>query len=277
MAVPARRLLPVRIDRSAVAAPPIRLPAAVPVRVAAPGLVRVGGATRTVRFGLGQQVLLTLMLLGVLVGIVGSGTFASFNSLTKNSATITSGVLVLGDKLNAGTECFSAGGATVTAANTTACSGVWNITTQLPGVAITPLDMTIRNAGNIAASKLEIYPSATCADSTNGTGYNGGGSLCGQIQLQIQQYTDNTFTTPKTSSCLYGTASGTTPFACVADATKTLGNFGSTVSSGSPINTGALSAGGSDYFQIVAILPGTSGDGFQGRRADLTFTWELFQ
>jgi hypothetical protein len=293
--IPGRRLVPVRIDRGASAAVPPRQVTAVPVRVAAPAASRPHARGQ---FGLGQQVLVSLMVLATVVGLVGSGTFASFNAATKNTAGITSGVLLLGDKVNAGSECFSAGGTApsnpqiVSSSNTTTCSGLWSITTQTPGTAITPLKMTVRNAGNLSATSLEIFAAATCADSTNGTGYNGGGSLCGQVQLEIEQYTDNTFGTP--SHCWYGSTSGgaclaeanKTPAGCnvstctgypFSDSTKTLANFGSAVTSGAPINTGSLAAAGSAYFLVFASLPGTSGDTFQGRRADLTFAWELLQ
>jgi len=62
-----------------------------------------------------------------------------------------------------------------------------------------------------------------------------------------------------------------------ADATSTLTNFGTTVTSGSPINVGAVNSGASTYFLVFASLPGSSGDSFQGRRADLTFTWLMVQ
>src|SRR5579859_5615561 len=133
--LPGRRLVPVRLDRSATAVASPRQAAAIPVRVAAPA---VRSARRSGSFGLAQQVLLSLMVVGVVVGMVGSGTFASFNALTNNAATITSGVLVLGDNVNAGSECFSAGGSapsnpqTVSSTNQTACTGVWSITTQTP-------------------------------------------------------------------------------------------------------------------------------------------------
>lgn len=294
---PARKLVPVRLGPATALPLPVRQPAAIPVRVAAPALpaARSGAGGR---LGFGHQVLISLMVVGVVVGMVGSGTFASFNAVTRNAATITSGVLVLGDKVNAGSECFSAGGTapsnpqTVGAANQTACTGVWSITTQTPGTAITPLKMTIRNAGNLSASALDLYAQAACADSTNGSGYNGGGSLCGQIQLEVEQYTDNTFGTP--SRCWYGSTSAgaclaeanKVPAGCnistctsypFSDATRTLSNFGGTVTSGAPINTGALASGGSAYFLVFANLPGTSGDSFQGRRADLTFTWQVLQ
>jgi predicted ribosomally synthesized peptide with SipW-like signal peptide len=291
-----RRLVPVRIDRSSVAAAPARSVAAIPVRVAA--ATAPAAQPNHGRFGIGEQVLISLMVIATVVGLVGSGTFASFNAVTKNTASITAGTLLLGDTVNSGSECFSAGGTapsnpqTVSSANTTTCTGVWSITTQTPGTAITPLKMTIRNAGNISASALELFAQAACADSTSGSGFNGGGSLCGQVQLEVEQYTDNTFGTP--SHCWYGTTSGgaclaeanKVPAGCnvstctsypFSDATKTLTNFGSTVTSAAPINSGALSAGGSAYFLIFANLPGTSGDTFQGRRADLTFTWELLQ
>jgi len=291
-----RKLVPARLGGTSPALP-LRKPAAIPVRIAAPALPssRPG---RGGNLGLGHRVLISLMVVGVIVGMVGSGTFASFNALTKNTASITAGALVLGDTLNAGSECFSAGGTapsnpqTVSSGNSTACAGVWSITTQTPGTAITPLQMTIRNAGNLSASALDLHAQAACADSTNGSGYNGGGSLCAQIQLEIEQYTDGTFGTP--SHCWYGSASAgvclaeanKTPGGCTvatcsypfSDATHTLSNFGSTVTSAAPINTGALAAGGGKaYFLVFANLPSTSGDSFQGRRADLTFTWEILQ
>ncbi|HVD00306.1 MAG TPA: SipW-dependent-type signal peptide-containing protein [Candidatus Dormibacteraeota bacterium] len=293
-----RRLVPIRLGGAAAPPLPVRQAAAVPIRVVAPELPDTR-RTAPGRLGLGQQVLISLMVVGVVIGMVGSGTFASFNAVTKNTVAITSGDLVLSDKVNAGSECFSAGGVapsnpqTVTAANSGGCTGVWGITTQTPGTAIAPLQMTIRNAGNLTASALDIYAQAACADSNNGAGYHGGGSLCGQVQLEIEQYTDSTFGTP--SHCWYGSTSGSlclaeankTPGGCnvstcttypFSDATHTLSNFGSTITSAAPINTGALAAsGGKAYFLVFANLPGTSGDTFQGRRADLTFTWHIIQ
>lgn len=366
---PARRLLPVRIDRSAAVALPVRQPAAIPVRVAGGPTSGATAPSGSAGLGRSHQVLISLMVVATVVGLVGSGTFATFNGVTRNVATITAGVLVLGDKVNAGSECFSAGGAapgnpqSVSPANSSACTGVWGITTETPGTAISPLQMTIRNAGNLSASKLNLYAAGACANSHNGAGFDGTGTLCSQVQLEVQQYTDSTFGTPLLSStttsgavvagagvsipvvssaafvvgqsfaidagvnaetatvtsiadathitatltkahasgvtvtgthCWYGSTSANSclaetnklPGGCnvstctsyaFSDATKTLANFGTSVTSGTPINAGVLGSGQKAYFLVFATLPGNSGDSFQGRRSDLTFTWQLSQ
>ena len=285
---PGRDLRPARVGGVPIASAG-RQPAAIPVRLAAVGTAQ---QPESGRLGLRHQVLISLMVVGTVVALVGSGSFATFNAATRNAPSITNGVLVLGDKVNAGSECFSAGGATVKPANNSACTGVWSLSTETPGTAIAPLRMTIRNGGSIAASQLSLFAAGACANSHAGTGYDGTGAICSQVQLEIQQYTDSTFGTPL--KCWYGSGSATSclaetnklPAACnvstctsyaFADATKTLANFGATVTSGSPINAGAVAAGASTYFLIFASLPGSSGDSFQGRQADLTFTWLMVQ
>lgn len=365
---PARRLVPVRLGRAAAAAVPVRHPAAVPVRLVRTQVAVAIGADSG-RLGRRHQVLISLMVVATVVALVGSGSFATFNAAGRNAAAITAGTLVLGDRANAGSECFSAGGLApsnpqkVSGANSSACSGVWSLATELPGTVISPLQMTIRDAGNVGASQLLLYAAGACANSHAGSGYDGAGSLCSQVQVEVQQYTDGTFGTPLLSTttttaalaagagvsipvvasaafvvnqsisldsganaetatvtaiadathltatlvkahasgvtvngshCWYGSTSGTSclaeasklPAGCnaatctsyaFADATRTLANFGTTVTSGAPINAGALGAGASAYFLVFASLPGSSGDSFQGRRADLTFTWQVLQ
>lgn len=365
---PARRLVPVRLGRGAPADLVARQRAAVPVRLAqveaAASIESDSG-----RLGRRHQVLISLMVLATVGALVGSGSFATFNAAGKNAAAITSGTLILGDKANAGSECFSAGGLapsnpqSVNGANSSACSGVWSLATELPGTAISPLQMTIRNAGNLSASQLLLYAAGACANSHAGVGYDGTGTLCSQVQVEVQQYTDGTFGTPLVSTttttavlaagagvsipvassaafvvnqsitldsganaetstvtaiadathltatltkahasgvtvngshCWYGSTSGSSclaeasklPAGCnvgtcasyaFVDAARTLTNFGTTVTSGTPINAGTLGPGASAYFLVFASLPGSSGDSFQGRRADLTFTWQVLQ
>jgi len=296
---PGRELVPARIA-GAPRAGALRQPAAIPVR-----LVRAGAAPLAShhpdgsgRLGLRHQVLISLMVVATVVALVGSGSFASFNAVTRYAPAITTGVLVLGDKVNAGSVCFSAGGTApsnpqpVSPANNTACTGVWSLATETPGTAISPLQMTIRNAGSIPASQLSLYAAGACVNSHPGAGYDGTGAICSQVQLEIQQYTDGTFGTP--NHCWYGSGTATTctaeanklPAGCnvstctsyaFTDAAKTLANFGTTVTSGSPINVGAVNSSASTYFLVFASLPGNSGDTFQGRRADLTFTWQMVQ
>jgi hypothetical protein len=289
---PARELHPARVGDSSLSGS-ARRPSAIPIRIVrATATAGAHDHGRSGRLGLRHQVLISLMIVGTVAALVGSGSFATFNAATHNAPSITTGVLILGDKVNAGSECFSAGGASVSPANTSACTGVWSLTTEMPGTTIAPLRMTVRNGGSIAASQLSLYAAGACANSHAGTGYDGAGAICSQVQLEIQQYTDNTFGTPL--HCWYGSGSATTclaeanklPAGCnvstctsypFTDAAKTLGDFGATVTSGSPISVGGVSAGASTYFLVFASLPGSSGDSFQGRRADLTFTWLMVQ
>ena len=69
-------------------------------------------------------------------------------------------------------------------------------------------NLTLKNVGDVNASSFKVFsPTCTAANAT-GESYNGTGNPCSVLQLYIQQWTDNTFTTP--SACLYGGATGNT-------------------------------------------------------------------
>ncbi len=118
-----------------------------------------------------KQVLIGLMVLAVVSTFVhGGGTFATFNASTTNAANITTGVLLLGDKVANGSsvaECFSSG-ASISGANTAACTSVWNVAgPNKPAVSGPPfkgatqaIATTLNGATIIGATSLVVASSA---------------------------------------------------------------------------------------------------------------------
>ena len=143
--------------------------------------------SRTGAFGRAKQVLVALMVVSVGAAFANNGTFATFNATTTNAATITSGTLLLGDKVATGTECFSAGQGsptqTIGSGNSANCTSVWNATVS-PGATNTTgtsYEVAVRNVGNINATTFQLYASAgnTCDsapgfnDATSGVTFKG--------------------------------------------------------------------------------------------------------
>jgi hypothetical protein len=221
------------------------------------------------------KILLTGAVVTALCGFTAAATVASFSAETTNPTNkFATGTLVLSNKVASGTVCYStAGGSTDTNANT-GCDNLFSLSVKKPGDS-SAANLTLKNEGSIAASALTLYTSAcTDADAT-GESYHGTGSPCGKVQLTVQQWTDNTFTTP--SACLYGGA--TVANTCDwSDTAKTLGAFATAHNgSGNAQSLGALAAGSSTYFTISVKLPSTADNTFQGRSAAADFTWHLDQ
>jgi hypothetical protein len=133
--------------------------------VQAPAGERSGAMSRA------KQVLIGLMVLAVVSTFVhGGGTFATFNASTTNAANITTGVLLLGDKVANGastTECFSSG-ASISGANTAACTSVWNVAGPNKPNDSFIAHLAIRNPGNLNASILQLYAAAGACDTAPG-------------------------------------------------------------------------------------------------------------
>ena len=197
-----------------------------------------------------------LMLLTV-VGLVaiaaggGSGTFASFTAETTNAGnTFSTGTLVLSNTVNGGTACLSTnGGATDTNINAT-CDKVFTVSVKKPGDTYLADQIDIKNVGSLNPSDLTFAASA-CADSDAvGENYHGTGSLCGALDVYVQEWTSNSYATP--SHCWYGGGTATT---CAFSNSDTL----STINGASPITlTGALPAGSDRYFTVAPRAPGHS-------------------
>ncbi|HEY8739908.1 MAG TPA: hypothetical protein VIN56_04895, partial [Candidatus Dormibacteraeota bacterium] len=129
--------------------------------------VQKAAGERTGAMGRAKQVLVGLVVLAVVGTFVrGGGTFATFNASTSNPSNITTGVLLLGDKVANGSsvaECFSSG-ATISAANTAACTSVWNVAgPNKPNDAFIA-HLAIRNPGNLNASILQLYAAVGACD-----------------------------------------------------------------------------------------------------------------
>lgn len=207
--------------------------------------------------------------------VVGAGTFASFNAQTKNPDNVlAAGTLVLSNTKDGGAACLStAGGTTDTNANA-GCDTLLSLTVQKPGDSGTA-DLTIANAGSLAASELRVF-SAACTDGdASGESYHGTGLPCDKVQLYVQQYADPAFATP--SACLYGGATVAT-ICDFSDATKTLSDFQTAYgTSGSGLLVGSLAAGASNYFKVGVMLPSSADNTFQGRQATFDLTWHAVQ
>ena len=221
------------------------------------------------------RIVLTAVVLMALCGFTAAATVASFTAETTNPTNkFSTGSLVLSNKVNSGTACLStAGGSTDTNANT-GCDNLFNLSAQKPGDS-SSANLTLQNVGSIAASALKLYTSA-CADSdATGTSYHGTGSPCGAVQLYVQQWSDNTFSTPV--ACLYGgtTVANTCDF---SDTAKTMGAYAAGHTGSANAQTiGALAANGTNYFTVAVKMPSTAGNTLQGRQAAMDFTWHLDQ
>ncbi|HEX8599452.1 MAG TPA: TasA family protein [Chloroflexia bacterium] len=222
-----------------------------------------------------KKVLLTVMVLGMVSGVLGSGTFATFTAQTTNpNNTFQAGTLVLSNTKTGGTTCFSTGGGNTDTNSNTNCDQLINATVRKPGDTASQT-LTVKNEGSLAASALKLFSTACTNANSSGESYFGTGLACGKVQLYIQQYSDASFTTP--SACLYGGATGAT---CdFSDATKTLSAFqGAYGSSGSGLTVGSgLAAGASVYVKIAVQLPTDANNSFQGRQATMDFNWYMSQ
>ena len=204
------------------------------------------------------KILVTCAVVVVLAATLGVASFATFNAQTNNPGNVFAhGTLVLSNTKQGGVACLSTGGGNTNTNVNTACDQLFNLTVKKPGDSGTA-NLTLKNVGDINASSFKVFSPA-----------------CTVLQLYIQQWTDNTFTTP--SACLYGGATGNT---CnFTDTTKTLGAFSTaynSTSTGLSIGSG-LNAGSSAYVTIGVQSPSTADNTYQGRQASLDFDWYIAQ
>ena len=221
------------------------------------------------------KILVTCAVVVVLAATLGVASFATFNAQTNNPGNVFAhGTLVLSNTKQGGVACLSTGGGNTNTNVNTACDQLFNLTVKKPGDSGTA-NLTLKNVGDVNASSFKVFsPTCTAANAT-GESYNGTGNPCSVLQVYIQQWTDNTFTTP--SACLYGGATGNT---CnFTDTTKTIGAFSTaynSTSTGLSIGSG-LNAGSSAYVTIGVQSPSTADNTYQGRQASLDFDWYIAQ
>jgi len=221
-----------------------------------------------------RKVLASVLLALGLAAVLGFSSFATFNAETDNPNNIFSdGTLVLSNTKQGGTACLSTGGSSTDSNVNTACDQLFNLTVKKPGDSGST-NLTLKNVGSVDASTFKVF-SPACTNANNSESYHGTGSPCSAIQLTIQRWTDNTFTTP--SACLYGGATGVT---CnFSDGTKTLNAFATSYpsSAGGLSISGGLTAGASAFVTVAVQLPSTADNTYQGRQASLNFDWYAAQ
>jgi predicted ribosomally synthesized peptide with SipW-like signal peptide len=218
-----------------------------------------------------KQYLMLLTVIGlVAIAAGGSGTFASFTAETTNASnSFATGTIVLSNTVNGGSACLSTnGGATDTNINA-GCAAAFNATLQKPGSAYTADQIDLKNVGSLNPSDLK-FTASSCTDSNAaGETYHGTGSLCGALDVYIQEWTSSSYTTP--SHCWYGGGTGTTCAFSDSDTLTTL------AAAGAQTLTGALPANTDRYFTIGLEVQSGAGNNVQGRAAASSVTWHVDQ
>jgi predicted ribosomally synthesized peptide with SipW-like signal peptide len=212
----------------------------------------------------------------------GAGTFASFNATTTNAGnTFATGTLVLSNNIGASTCLSTGGGNTNSNTNSTGCGKFFDVSVKEPGDT-GGAQLTLQNAGSLAASTLTLTATSCTDADASGESFHGTGSVCGALNTYVQEWTDNTFTTPY--KCWYGgsTDSGVTCDSTWATASPLsgLGTSPNDISVGP--NATAFAANGSSgdtrFFTVAVQLPNSGNQNdLQGRQASLDLTWEESQ
>lgn len=212
------------------------------------------------------KVLLSTLVVTVVAGTLGVGTFASFSAQTDNDATFKSGTIVLSNTANAGTACLSTtAGSTDTNSNT--CDALFSMPVQKPGGTAVTADLTLKNVGSLDANGMVFAAACTAADSAES--YHGTGDICTVTDLTIQEYTDATRGTP--STCVYG---GGTASTCAISSSKTFADFVTNHgSSATGAALGTLTAGVDHFYRITVQLDSAADNTMQGRTASIALKW----
>jgi hypothetical protein len=216
-----------------------------------------------------KKVLLSTLVVGGLSTFTIAGTFATLNSESSNrNSTISSGTLVLSDKVGAASTCFSYTSTT----NSGACSAL--VTTgsaQYPGGTAITADVTITNGGSIAASNLALYMPA-CSKTTTTGATAGGGNPCTVLANGLAMYveeTDSAFTT--------GTAVCKFPAASASPCSLMGGSFsfmaGKSASTTAFSLAEGLTVGQTRYYIVALQLPTAADNTLQGEQANFDLTW----
>jgi len=99
-----------------------------------------------------KRILILAMAAGAIAFFGGRGTFAIFTAETgNNGSSMSSGTLVLGDKVGAGSTCYSYGGLTNDNVNN-GCTQLLSQADMAPGVTVAQAKLTVENDGSLDAS-----------------------------------------------------------------------------------------------------------------------------
>jgi hypothetical protein len=142
-------------------------------------------------------------------------------------------------------------------------------------------------ASSISVSSLTASATFTTAGvvEVNTSSFTSSPALCSNLQLQVQEMTDNTFATPVATSCAFPSSGSTTCATAANWATFNTGTYRIdngfvplTLATGEGGNSGTkLSAGQSRYLQITAEVPGSTTNGAQNAQAKFNLNWHIDQ
>jgi hypothetical protein len=209
------------------------------------------------------KVLATLLIIGVAGSTVSYGTFASFTAQTTNAGnTFSTGTLVLSNKKDSASACFSSAGGVDT--NSRVCDVLFTAANMAPGGSATTTTVVVRNEGTLAGSALKLWSSG-CDALNNTTGGNtvwGSGNPCNKMMVTVQE---------ATAGCVYPTTGGT----CSA---STSGTLTALVSAGElTARSGGLPAGTAATYTFAVYFDPAADNLYQGKVASTTFNWRLDQ
>ena len=222
-----------------------------------------------------NKLMVSIMVIAA-IGTLASGTFATFTAQTASqNNVIQTGTLALSEGVGANT-CLSYGtlgpGNTLTNGNNNTGCAAFTFTNYATPNALAYANFTLQNVGSTDGLSLRASASSCTSAADAAQTYNGGGNVCNQLLVYIQEYTDATFTTA-TTSCAYPSGAAACSFGTNPQ------NLSSFMSASPNLVANGLkakgAAGDTRYFRVAVQLPPTSNNTFQGMKANLTFTWEL--
>ena len=233
----------------------------------------------------GRKLLLALLLVGNMTTHLGAGTFASFSATTTNpGSTFSTGTIVLSNTVGSGTTCFSTGPGTTTDTNANAaCDALLPATVQQPGAFIHS-QLTLKNEGSVAGTLSGVGVSCQTTDVADEiTPFHGTGDLCGDLLVQIQEFTGPSFGVLSVApSCVWPVKP--------AESCAALGDFTTldelvTATATTPLVVAdpTVGAGESRYLRVaiwwIDLGPAWNHvhNQFMGRQADFDIRWDLVQ
>ena len=230
-----------------------------------------------------RRLLVLLLVLGSL-GNLGGGTTASFTASTSNpAANFATGTVVLENDVGAddASVCYSTGGGDTDTNVNAACEQLFPVALNQPGDVV-DVELDIANVGSLPGT-LALYVGTACtSDDDLDADYHGTGDLCDAVQINIQQWTDDTRTTEDT--CIFGGGSATV---CAFDTWSevdpadrmTLATFSDLHDDAltESIDLGGRAAGTTRYITVSLAIDQSVTNEYQGLQADWAVTWFLGQ
>ena len=219
-----------------------------------------------------KQMLAALIAFGALSSVTATGTFALLTSEeTNHGGSVSSGTLTFDNVVNTGTACFSYGGPSSPGNVNTSCAAlITSATLNYPGVAITPVKVTITNDGSIDAGDLSVYMPSCTATATPGAPTPGGADPCSTNGAQF--YIQETTSTGTPTTCWFPSAVGACSF--VASSLRAFAVNVNTTTSALDLGKGPAHAT-ARYFLIGMQLPSTASNALQGEAAVFGLTWHM--